>query len=256
MHKEIERLIHERLGDKPLVCLMLRGSEAHGTTTGDTDDLDMIGAYSMSHDHYLSLSRGNTIEIKEGKYDIVLYEITFLIDMLSKGNPNVFPMLYTPAMLTTPAWEYILTNKLAFNTMGVFNAFMGFAGSESKRMRSSLPTNHAYMGAKRRELCERFGYDVKHASHCIRLRRMILEWIQSGVMIVNRTWKDAHELVAIKNGEWEIERVESVAKMLDDMAHAMIKQTSYPRAMDKQAVMLLKAQAVRRMLEGRNGSID
>lgn len=58
---------------------------------------------------------------------------------------------------------------------------------------------------KRAALEEKFGFDCKHASHLVRLLRMSKEIIQLGKVIVNRP--DAEELLAIKNGAWEYDKL-------------------------------------------------
>jgi len=52
------------------------------------------------------------------------------------------------------------------------------------------------MGAKRKSLVEKFGYDTKNAAHLILLLRMGIEFLSVGVLHVKR--HDAQELLEIK----------------------------------------------------------
>jgi hypothetical protein len=71
-----------------------------------------------------------------------------------------------------------------------------------------------YMGQKRRELVERYGYDTKNAAHLIRLLKMGIEFLRDGELHVDRTGIDAEELKAIKRGEWELAEVQKLAERL------------------------------------------
>jgi len=70
-----------------------------------------------------------------------------------------------------------------------------------------------YMGEKRKAMVRRYGYDVKNASHLIRLLRMGAEFMATGELQVYRT-ADAEELMAIKRGEWTLEQVKTEAERL------------------------------------------
>lgn len=71
-----------------------------------------------------------------------------------------------------------------------------------------------YMGAKRKALVKRVGYDAKNAAHLIRLMRMCVEFLVDGVLRVDRTGIDAPELKAIKAGEWGLVEVKAEAERL------------------------------------------
>ena len=65
---------------------------------------------------------------------------------------------------------------------------------------------------KRSELEARFGYDTKHAMHLIRLQRMAIEMLGDGKVRVTRP--DREELLAIRDGIWTYEQLESEAETL------------------------------------------
>ena len=72
--------------------------------------------------------------------------------------------------------------------------------------------NIGYMGDKRKQLVLEHGYDAKNAAHCVRLLRMCREFLTSGEMTVFRT--DASELLDIKHGKWDLERIKKHAEDL------------------------------------------
>jgi predicted nucleotidyltransferase len=85
--------------------------------------------------------------------------------------------------------------------------------------------NHA-----RAELEAKHGYDTKHAMHLVRLLRMAREILTTGKVIVFRP--DAEELLAIRNGAWEYERLVEWAECEDAALADLYESSPLPRAPD------------------------
>ncbi|HLG16123.1 MAG TPA: nucleotidyltransferase domain-containing protein [Blastocatellia bacterium] len=83
-----------------------------------------------------------------------------------------------------------------------------------------------YMGARRKELVKKVGYDAKNAAHLIRLLRMGIEFLVEGDLYVERA--DAEQLLAIKRGEWPLERVKEEAERLFRLAEEAYVRSSLP----------------------------
>lgn len=100
-----------------------------------------------------------------------------------------------------------------------------------------------YMGAKRKALVRKHGYDTKNAAHLIRLMRMCLEFLETGVLRVFRT-DDAAELRAIKSGAWTLERVRAEADALFAAAHDAKERSLLPPHPDRARInhMLVRLQ--------------
>ena len=69
-----------------------------------------------------------------------------------------------------------------------------------------------YMGEKRKALVDKYKFDTKNASHCIRLLRMCMEALITGEVHVFR--EDASQLLEIKRGRWSLEQVKAEADRL------------------------------------------
>ena len=94
-----------------------------------------------------------------------------------------------------------------------------------------------YMGAKRRELVRRVGFDAKNAAHLIRLLRTGIEFLVEGELHVERA--DAAQLLEIKRGEWPLERVKEEAERLFRLAEeAYVRSTLPPKPNERQAERL------------------
>ena len=92
---------------------------------------------------------------------------------------------------------------------------------------------------KRSALEEQYGYDCKHASHCVRLLRTGLEALQTGQINVKRS--DAQELLAIRNGAWTYEQLLEYAEYMDhEVREVWYHKTALPKKPDiKLAASLL-----------------
>lgn len=100
-----------------------------------------------------------------------------------------------------------------------------------------------YMGAKRRELVRRIGYDAKNSAHLIRLLRMGIEFLVEGELHVARA--DAENLLEIKRGEWSIERVKEEAERLFKLAEEAYVRSSLPIKPDTQKAEKLCLEIIR-----------
>lgn len=66
---------------------------------------------------------------------------------------------------------------------------------------------------QRAKLEEKYGFDCKHATHLIRLLRMGHEILTTGKVNVLR--KDREELLDIRNGKWEYDKLVNYAEALE-----------------------------------------
>jgi hypothetical protein len=112
-----------------------------------------------------------------------------------------------------PAFEVMVKNRQALSSKRAYESFVGYAESQLNKM--GLPGQRAYMGAKRKELVERYGYDCKNAAHSVPLLRMGIEFLETGELSVYRT-ADAGEIRAIKRGLWTLDQVKQEVDRLSD----------------------------------------
>src|SRR5262245_43577799 len=101
-----------------------------------------------------------------------------------------------------------------------------------------------YMGARRRELVRKVGYDSKNAAHLIRLLRMGIEFLVEGELHIERP--DAEQLLEIKRGEWSLDRVTVEADRLFKLAEEAYIRSSLPAKPDLSEAERLCAEIVMR----------
>lgn len=241
-------------------CILLayRGSISHGMYAHPSgphsiDDKDAMAVCVPPVEYYLGLkqygSRG-TREIKRNEWDIVVYEARKMLSLLGKGNPNVLAILWLQDkhyMKITEAGQLLLDNRDVFSAKHVYRSFTGYAHGQLHRM-----THHAfegYMGEKRKRLVKEFGYDTKNAAHLVRLLRMGIEFLNDGVLYVER--HDAQQLLEIKRGEWTLEQVKTEAARLFASAEQAYLKSSLPPTPDRERVNALCVKIVQTALEAR-----
>lgn len=224
-----------------LILVGRRGSEAHGTYVPTTDpngvdDRDLMGIVIQPPAGYLGLKEWNEAQTIKDVWDVVLYDIRKFVRLLSKANPNVWTLLWLREedyLLKTDLGQTLIQNRGLFTAKDAFHAaFIGYARGQMYRM-----THHqgdpkrGFMGAKRKALVEKYGYDCKNAAHLVRLLHMGTEFLQTGELQVFRTW-DAGMLKEIKTGQWSLERVEAYAADAFKKADEVYAKSPLPAAVD------------------------
>jgi len=225
------------------ILLGYRGSFVHGTYVpkndpDSIDDIDVQGICIPAVDYYFGLknfgSKG-TREIKQDEWDIVLFEFVKAIRLLEKGNPNILQLLWLQPnhyINITEEGQILLDNRNLFVGKHVYHSFVGYAHGQLHRMTHSACKG--YMGKKRKELVEKFGYDTKNGAHLIRLLRMGIEFLTEGELYPTRS--DAAQLKEIKKGEWTLDRVKEEADRLFTLAEEAYVRSSLPTRPDRDKI--------------------
>jgi uncharacterized protein len=239
-----------------------RGSHAHGTYIAPesdeqfgTDDIDLMNVTVLPVDYYFGVKRhgyGNrgTIEIVDGPWDVVAYELRKFVGLLRKGNPNVLMLLWLDNYFVhEDAADRLIRAREEFTlTQKVIDSFHGYAKAQRVKM-ATKPTNQAYMGERRRALAEQFGYDVKNASHAIRLLRMLIDLLRTGKLLVDRTDIDADELISIKRGEWTHEQVLAHMDTLLDTVRKLEARTHWRDEVSEDFANLVCVRTIQDVME-------
>ena len=234
------------LPDKPdeLIFLAFRGSIAHGTyipkeDPNSIDDKDIIGVYIKALTHYLGFGGKEHKEKFHGVWDAVSYEFRKLCGLLLKSNPNVLSLLFLNEKMvikSSAIWEQFLKQKDLFISKDAYYSFSGYAKGQLHRM--THMQFEGYMGPKRRRIVEKYGYDVKNASHLIRLLKMGIEYLDTGILNVDRTNIDAEEIIAIKTGKWKLEDVKKYSEDLFEKSKQAYDKSTLPIRPDRKAIEL------------------
>ena len=227
----------------PLHTILLgyRGSVAHGMYRNPEhhedgiDDKDLLGVCIAPLSVYWGMDRFEQRERMLNEWDVVVYELRKMVGLLAKGNPNVLALLWLEEhhyLIRHPLGMRLIEQRDLFVSRQAYHSFVGYAHGQLKRMTRFGEGAYAtgYMGAKRKALVEKFGYDTKNAAHLIRLLRMGIELLREGRLIVQRP--DAPQLMEIKLGHWTLEQVKTEADHLFKRAEAAYDACAWPHAPD------------------------
>lgn len=233
------------------ILLAYRGSIAHGMYTpsedpNSIDDKDIMGICVPHKRFYFGLNNFEQKEAFYNEWDAVTYEVRKFIRLLVGQNPNVMSLLWLDPrhhILVEPEGQMLLDSRSLFVSKKAYHSFTGYAYSQLKRM--THLSFEGYMGEKRKKLVEKYGYDTKNAAHLVRLLRMGIEYLNDGVLNVDRgVVGDAPMLLEIKRGGWTLEQVKSEAENLFRRADEAYDRCKLPHGVDTQAADTLAVNIV------------
>jgi len=198
------------------ILIGYRGSQAHGTFIPSTDpnsidDIDLMAVVIAEQNCYVGLGSWDEAEGINGPWDIKAYEIRKFIRLLVKQNPNVLTLLWLEPedyLFLSPLGDELLKIRDKFSSRQSAKAFCGYAKDQLNKM--THVAGRGYLGAKRKQLVEKYGYDCKNAGHLLRLLHMGIEFLETGKLNVKRTW-DKDLLIDIKTGKYSLIDVHKLA---------------------------------------------
>lgn len=222
------------------IGLCYRGSIAHGTfipnsNPNSIDDKDVLGVFIPPKEIFFGLKTYDQFEKFEGVWDVLIYDFRKLVRLLIKSNPNVVQMLWTPEhhfLIRKPEFIRLQEQRHLFASKNLYAAFCGYSYGQLKKMENMA--YNGYMGEKRKGLVDKFGYDAKNAQHLIRLLRQGIEFLKTGELIVERP--DKADLIAIKTGQWSIEKVKREADRLFKEMEQAFADSTLPEQPDREAI--------------------
>lgn len=216
------------------------GSTCHGTElpgkNGGIDDKDIAGSFLPSLNSLFGLETLEHWDPDIDELDLTFYEFRKFIRLLVKSNPNVFPILWMREedfIYQSIYFKILRASRNMFISDHTVRAFSGYARSQIKDM----DREHAYrgyMGARRKALVDKIGYDPKYASHAVRLLRMACEFTETYNLEVYR--HDAKELIEIKTGQWSFSQVQEECRDKLAFLDAWAGDTNIPKEPNIKAI--------------------
>lgn len=199
------------------------------------------------HDPQAPGGEGGSGRAGQGRtYDFTIYSIVKFFRMCADNNPNILDCLFAPrrcVLYTTAVGELVRENRRLFLHRGAWQRFKGYAYQQMHKIRIKKPAG------KRRQMVEKFGYDVKFGYHIVRLLDEVEQILTEHDIDLER---NREQLKAIRRGEWTLERLErwfaDKERQLEDVA----ARSTLPAVADHDAVKTLLLQC----LEMHYGSLD
>jgi predicted nucleotidyltransferase len=199
------------------------GSGVHGIAISGTDDHDEMGVFVEPPDavlglappvpHYVFRTQPEGARSGPGDVDLVMYSLRKYLRLATVGNPTALLPLFAPAdavLVMTPLGEELRALGPAVLSRRAVHRFVGYMGAQRERLlgrgrRGAVPN--------RPELVARHGYDVKYASHALRLALQGLEIVRTGRLTLPMPPAERERVLAVKRGD-----VPVLADVLDEIA--------------------------------------
>lgn len=143
------------------------------------------------------------VRADDREYDFSIYGIVKFFDLAMTNNPNMVDAIFVPqncVLSCTRIGRMILDARRLFLHRGAFHKFRGYAHAQLHKMRGDRERPEG----KRRDMVDRFGYDVKFAYHLVRLLDECEQILESGDLVLGRNREILKE---IRRGEWTEARV-------------------------------------------------
>jgi len=126
--------------DQNTIYLMMRGSQAYGTNTPESD-IDYGGICLPTKDVFFGIdkfeSEENWKDENGNKVDKVIYSFGKAIDLLTANNPNVLDYLCTPdsaILKSSDIWDMVKDNTDLFISKVAKKSFLGYAQAQLGRI--------------------------------------------------------------------------------------------------------------------------
>lgn len=221
---------HTEYGDREVAMAgeILRtvvGSGVHGIAIEGTDDHDEMGVFveppeyvvgvRAPLDNYIFRTQPEGARSGPGDTDLVMYSLRKYLRLAAKGNPTALLPLYAPAdavLVMTPLGDEMRALAPKVLSQEAVRRFLGYMDAQRERLRGGGKRNRV---PNRPELIERYGYDVKYASHALRLALQGLEVARDGRLTLPMPEPERARVLAVKSGA--VAEVDEVLREIDDV---------------------------------------
>jgi hypothetical protein len=234
------------------------GSGVHGIAIAGTDDHDEMGvfieppAYVVGlhppMEHYVFRTRPEGVRSGHGDTDLVMYSLRKYLRLATKGNPTALLPLFAPAdavLVTTPLGAELRALAPAVLSRRAGLRFLGYLSAQRDRLLGQRRSG----GPNRPELVARYGYDVKYASHALRLAYQGREVVRDGRLTLPMPPHERERVLRVKGGEVAdlatvVEEIREVEQSIVDMLET--GRTPLPDSPDLDAISDWSVSAHRR----------
>lgn len=201
MSSYTQKFSNKKLIDPPkfvpnsMIYETITGSHAYGTNRPDSD-FDLRGICVPPKEEVFPHLKGEIIGFgrqkqrfgqfisdkiyeKDQEYEVTVFNVVKFFNLFMENNPNIVDIMFTPMNCIThinKAGHIIRENRKEFLHKGCYQEFQGYALSQLKKMN----TNKENTSGHRRELREKFGFDVKFAVNIVRLSLECQQILETG----------------------------------------------------------------------------
>lgn len=180
------------------------------------------------------------------EYELKVYNIAWYFQLIMENNPNMLDTLFVAQdciMSINAIGQMIREKRRSFLHKGSYYKFIGFAHSQLHKMQSNKREGN------RKELYEKFGFDVKYAMNLVRLAYEGEQILAEGDIDLRRY---SDHLRAVRRGEIPEKDIREWFASKEKHLEHLYQNSSLPYGPDKEAIREL----LMNCLEHHFGSLD
>jgi hypothetical protein len=183
----------------------------HGIAIAGHDDHDEMGVYveppeqlfglAKNWEHYVFRTQPEGARSGPGDTDLVSYGLRKYLRLAVKGNPTALLPLYArgdDVLVLTPLGEELRALAPRLLSRHAVRRFLGYLEAQRRRL---LLHGTDRGTSSRPELVERYGYDVKYASHALRLAYQGREVARDARLTLPMPPAERARVLAVKRGD-------------------------------------------------------
>lgn len=234
-----------------VVLEVIMGSRAYGCNSADSSDYDVRGVFvppkTMCFPAVAGLVVGydqipacdNWVEphVKDpdGKkeFDFDVHNICKFVRLAEQNNPNQVDLLFAHETLVkhcSAVGRMLLDARHLFLSKLCWKRFRGYASDQWHHVKNKKAQG------KRKELVEKFGYDVKFASHAFRLLRECEQILSEGNLDL---FQGNEELKAIRRGDFTLDELDRQFAVRKEGVERLYHACTLPEMPDHEKVRAL-----------------
>ena len=232
-----------------MVYLVVSGSTLYGMND-ESSDQDLVGitippkdmifphlageiqGFGKKHDRFENWLKHGVVD-GDKEYDLNIFSIVRWFHLAMENNPNTLEILFAPqnyVLCCTQIGQLIRENRKLFIHKGLRHKYARYAFAQRNRAKSQDKTG------KRKEIVDKYGYDIKSAAHCIRLLSQGIQLLAEGDLDIQR---EAEMLKDIKRGEWSWEQVCSYFDQKEQQLEGLYTDSKLPYKPDEEQIKAL-----------------
>jgi len=230
---------------------VMTGSIAYGVSC-DVSDMDIVGFCVPSKEVVFPHLAGQIFRFGKEKahfdqfqqhhigdpehdriYDITVYNIVRFFHLCMENNPNMVDALFVPQrciLHITKIGNIVRDHRREFLHKGAWHRFKGYAYSQLHKIRTKNPEG------KRKEIVEKFGFDVKFAYHVVRLLDEVEQILETGDLDLERCREHCK---AIRAGEVSLAEIEEHFSIKEKALEEVYHKSTLPYSPDEEKIKTL-----------------
>jgi len=236
---------------KNLIYKIRTGSALYGTYVEGSSDEDFSGIFLPDKDYVMGIKSIEQVELSQkasksirnqaGDVDYTIYALPKFIQLLLGNNPNIIEFMYVPKpcqIFTSKYSDQLIENRHLFLSKKAYHTFKGYAYTQRRKLEVKKENMTG-----RTELAEKFGYDVKFASHIIRLLLEVLQILTEKTLTFPLPQNNLVRDIKLGKYElpWVIEKADYYEKLVDEAyIKSDLQYTSNYEEVNKLQIRLLE----------------